>query len=185
MNLVVYDAKRTSSLINLVTYYFSLLPRSKPYPIPHETLISPFDNYAGKIIQYKCSSCSKYLNMFWEMPKLDTNPRYAISDFISRYVGCTGRGSIIGYLQSLNLAIGIDAEFSLKSDSFYIYELNIRLTDKGFKKISYVIKTVFQSLSTFMRISENHFNKLWEDFIGVADIKFHFPTNEILYDFLE
>ena len=183
MNLVVHHTTNTTILVESTTQYFSLLKSFKTYP--KKDTIRPFDNYAGKVIHYKCWSCSNHLIMFWQTPNLGANPRHAISEFIKRYLSFTGDGSITLYLQTLRLALSLQAEFTLETESFYILEVDIILTKHGFEKISFVIRSVVQFMETFMKMSKVEYNKLWKKSIEMAEIKFHFPIEEDLFEFLE
>ena len=184
MHLVVYDARSNSALVNLVTQYFSLLPSIKPNPTTNKR-VSPFHSHTGRIIHYKCRSCNRHLTMYWQTPNLDAQPQYAISSFISRYLRYHGNGSIIWYLQNLRLALRLQSKFSVTTKSFYIFQIDITLTEAGLKRVSFVIKSVFQFMNMFIKMSETEYAKLWKEFIDVANIKFHFPTSEQIFQFLE
>ena len=184
MNLMVHHTTKISSLVELTTQYFSLLKSFKAYPKKHKIQL-PFDNYAGRIIHYKCWSCSNHLIMFWQTPNLGADPKHAISEFIKRYLSFTGNGSINSFLQKRRLAFGLQAEFKLETESFYILEIDITLTKHGFEKISFVIRSMVQFMKTFMQISKDQYNELWKKLIEEAEIKFHFPIQEDLFEFLQ
>ena len=185
MYLVVYDSRKVSALIDLVTQYFSPLPSNyKPNPMTHKR-VSPFHRHTGRIIHYKCRSCNNHLTMYWQTPNLDAQPQYAISEFILHYMSYRGKGSVFWFLQNKQLASSLQAGFSLKTKYFYILEIDITLSETGLKNVSFVINSVFQFMNVFKKLSKTEYVRLWKEYIDIAYVKFHFPTSENLYTFLE
>ena len=62
----------------------------------------------------------------------------------------------------------------MDTDSFTLYTVQIELTDEGVRNVSGVIRILFQYIVRFQSINESEFNRLWQDFVSVSQIRFDY-----------
>ncbi len=181
MNLVVYGRENISTLLDYVTRSFSDIPNTGAKPLTY-TAALPFTGLSGRIVVYQPQASTDTLTMYWQTPSLQDYPRSAIDTFIGRYLGYEGDGSIFKYLQRRSLASALEAGVEVTADSFYLFKLQITLTDEGLANISQVIRTVFQFLNHFKNISDELHSK-WSDFVNVNQVVFDYKERQSPSDY--
>ena len=78
------------------------------------------------------------------MEPLETRYRNDVTEFLSRYLGHEGAGSILDFLKEREWANSLLAGTSESTDSFTLFVMIMELTDDGLRHISDVVATVFQ-----------------------------------------
>jgi insulysin len=67
-------------------------------------------------------------------------------NYISNLVGHEGENSLLSYLKEEGLALELSSGGDHEMDSFSTFEINIKLSDKGFNEYESVIEAVFHYL---------------------------------------
>lgn len=173
MNLAVHSHESISTLLELVTKFFSDIPNTDARPITHDNIL-PFTNHMERIIIYESRSSTHLLSINWQTPSLYEEPNNCISNFIIRLLNCYGEGSLYMYLESQNLATTVIAKLNTRADSFYLFRLDIQLTDAGMKKLKEVIKSAFEYIHILKRMSTSEFSQQWNNYIEVGQVVFDY-----------
>ena len=175
MSLVVYGSENVSVLNDMVKYSFSAISNTGVSPKTYNTIAFPA-SYLGRIILYLPQADTNILTLYWQTVSLQIYHQNAVSSFIAHYLGHEEEGSALSYLQTRVLATALVAGVEVGADSFYIFKLQITLTDAGLENVSNVIRTVFQFIQLLDSMTEVEFDLKWDDYIIV---------NEFLFDYAE
>jgi len=171
MNLVVYDVRHIDDLVALVTQMFSDISNKRIEPIRYGN-VRPFQHYMGRFIVYRRKT-SDIMQITWETPSLFSYPRNGIFTFLRRLVESPGEHGIVYYMRRRGLAYSAIIN-AIKADSFYLLTLYITLTDKGLKKTSDIIETVYEYLSMIKNMDRDEYNRHWENYIKIALLTFEY-----------
>ena len=71
------------------------------------------------------------------------------------------------------------------ADSFYLFKLQITLTEGGLANVSQVIKTVFEFMNVFKNMTSDEFESKWEDYIRVSLVTFDYKDKESPSDYVK
>ena len=175
MNLVVYGREDISVLQQWAERSFSNVLPSLPEepPASYNTTAFP-SNYTGRLIRYYPEASTDVLTMFWQTPSLQGQRRYAIAEFLTRYLGDEGRGSLLRYLQMRKWASDLQAGVEVDTDSFYLFSLQITLTGDGLDHVSEVIRAAFYFVRLLADLEEQDFQRMWDDFLNVGTLNFDY-----------
>lgn len=119
---------------------------NKDVEIPDLGLPAPYTKETqGKLIKFVPVTDSDKLTMCWSLPayyELDHNSKPL--NYFSHLFGHEGENSLLSYLISEGLALGLEAGGDHELSSFSNFMVNITLTKKGLKNYEQVIEAVFQ-----------------------------------------
>ena len=173
MNLVVFGDEHISTLLEMVIRYFSDIPNNNIQQRTYNIML-PFTNIMGTMIVYKQKN--NILFIYWQTPSLQAYPRHAITKFILHYLEHKGEGGIFEYLHSCNLVSMIYSVLKVHTTTFYMYSIQIILTDEGMSKVFLVIKTVFDYIDKLKTMSDEEFYTQWRELIKVTTFKFDYAV---------
>lgn len=177
MNLVVYGRENSSTLWSWVDRYFSPISDRDGSPATYTQVPFP-PEYTGKIVHYQPEASTNTLTVFWQTPSLQGYPRNAVAKFLSRYLEHKGQGSLLACLKESNYASDLTAGVEVPADSFYLFSVQLTLTDQGLGNVSKVISSVFQYAYLLANLSESDFNKMWQDFVDVKTVVFDYAEDK-------
>ena len=84
------------------------------------------------------------LSLYWQTLPLESHYRNDITDFLSRYLGYEGPGSILYYLKSQSWANSLSAGTEVDADSFSLLVVSIDVTEEGMGHVSEIVHSVFR-----------------------------------------
>ena len=129
MNVAVYGRENTSTLWEWVRESFSGVSDVDGSAATYSMSAFP-PEYSGKLIHYQPEASTHLLTIFWPTPSLQGYPQSPVGDFLTRYLGHEGEGSILYYLRQEGLGISILSDADVY-DSFSLVSVQITLTDSG------------------------------------------------------
>ncbi len=179
MNLVIYDTNPIPELVRIVNQYFSNIPNLNIKPTTYDN--SPFNNLLGRIIIYKSEHSLHTLSLVWQTPSYLDSPNNGLNKFIKRFFH--GKGSIHKHLEAEGLAIKIYAKEILHSESFWLFQVQIRLTKEGLERLTEVVKVVFDFMQTLISMSEEQFNFQWRTYNDIRQIQFDYYNQVSTIDY--
>ena len=143
MQLVVYGKDPLPTLTSWVNTSFSSIPNR--HVSPQTFVTTPFpQEYSQKLVFYYPVADTNSLSLYWQTAPLDPHYRNDVVEFLSRYLGNEGEGSVLQYLKSESLAVSLSAGLEVSADSFSLFLVSIELTEKGLGRVPDIVKTVFQ-----------------------------------------
>ena len=174
MQLVIYGRDPIVSMILWASEYFSpIINRGVSAPTFSTTSFPP--GYSGKIVHYYTVADKNTLHIYWQIPPLQYKYRNAVSQFLTRYIGHKGEGSILWKLQNERWATSLSAVTEVNTDSYTLLFVSIDVTNYGLPHISEIISTVYQ----YIRLLQNNFEmQEWNDFVRVNQLKFDYGEKE-------
>ena len=92
------------------------------------------------------------LSLIWQTTPLEPRYRNDVVEFLSRYLGYEGLGSILQHLKNESLAVSISVGSEIDADSFTLFVVGMELTEKGLGRVPDIVRTVFQ----FIRFVRPH-----------------------------
>lgn len=173
MNLAVYGRENISVLHDMVSSSFSDINDTGAAPKSYSTVAFP-DSYVGRVVLYRPQADTNTLTFYWETLSLNKYHRNAVSGFITRFLGHEGEGSVMSYLQTRGLASAVLADAVVNADSFFLFSLQITLTDAGLANVSDVIQIVFQFTHLLENMTESEFQTEWDDYVSVSEVVFDY-----------
>ena len=87
------------------------------------------------------------------------------------------------YLKAENYASDLSAGVEVPADSFYLFVLQITLTEQGLGSVSEVIQAVYQYAYLLANMSEAEFGEKWRDYVDVSKVVFDYAENESPEDY--
>ena len=184
MNLVVYGRENISALLDMVTNSFSDVPNSHAQPLTYPFPL-PFSGYNGRMVVYQPQASTSTLTLYWQVNSLHEYPTRSLDTFIVRYLGHEGNGSIFKHLQRQNFASAVAAGVDVAADSFYLFKLQVTLTEEGLGSVGQVVKNVFEFLNSFRNLSKVEYEQKWMDFIEVSEVAFDYKEKSSASDYSE
>ena len=174
MQLVIYGRDPIESLTLWASEYFSpIINRGVSAPTFSTTSFPP--GYSGKIVHYYTVADKNTLHIYWQTPPLQYKYRNAVSQFLTRYIGHEGEGSILWKLQNERWATSLSAGTEVNTDSYTLLFVSIDVTNYGLPHISEIISTVYQ----YIRLLQNSLEmQEWNDFVRVNQLKFDYGEKE-------
>ena len=97
-----------------------------------------------------------------------------MSDFITQYLGHEGDSSAAYRLKILNHITSLSAYVEVETDSYTLFGVEMDLTAAGVQNVSGVVRVLYEHIVRFQSISESEFDRLWQDFASVSQIKFDY-----------
>ena len=143
MQLVVYGQEPIPTLTNWTATYFSLIPNRSVSPRTFNTTAFP-PEYSGKLVYYRPVADANTISIYWQTQPLESQYRNDVTEFLSRYLGHEGQGSILYYLKQGNWANSLSAGSEVDADSFTLFVVSIELTEEGLSHTSEVVASVLQ-----------------------------------------
>ena len=175
MKLVVYGRDPIENLMLWASEYFSpIINRGVSAPTFSTTSFPP--GYSGKIVHYYTVADKNTLHIYWQTPPLQYKYRNAVSQFLTKYLGHEGEGSILRNLKNECWATGLSAGTEIDTDSYTLLYVSIDITNDGLPHISEVIATVFQ----YIRLLQGNLGlQEWKDFVRVNQLHFDYAERPI------
>ena len=180
MQLVIYGRDPIENLTVWADEYFSpITNRNVSAPTFNTTSFS--SDYSGKIVYYYPVANKDTLRIYWQTPPLQDKYRNAVSQFLTRYLGHEGEGSILWKLRTDSLATSLTAGTELDTDSYTLLFVSIDITTDGLSHISEIISIVFQ----YVRYLQSHFGEQeWEDFVNISQLNFDYAEKAKAEDYV-
>jgi len=173
MQLVIYGRDPIKNLTLWASEYFSpIINRGVSAPTFSTTSFPP--GYSGKIVHYYTVADKNTLHIYWQTPPLQYKYRNAVSQFLTRYIGHEGEGSILWKLRNERWATSLSAGTEVNTDSYTLLFVSIDVTNDGLPHISEVISIVYR----YIRLLHNLKMQEWNDFVLVNQLKFDYGEKE-------
>ena len=174
MQLVIYGRDPIENMTLWANMYFSpIINRGVSAPTFNTTSFPP--GYNGKIVHYYTVADKNTLHIYWQTPPLQYKYRNAMSQFLTRYIGHEGEGSILSKLQNERYATSLSAGTELNTDSYSLLFVSIDVTNDGLPHISEVIAIVFE----YIRLLQGDLGmQEWDDFERVSKLKFDYAERD-------
>ena len=174
MQLVIYGRDPIENLVLWASEYFSpIINHGVSAPTFNTTSFPP--GYNGKIVHYYTVADKNTLHIYWQTPPLQYKYRNAMSQFLTRYIGHKGEGSILSHLINERLATSLSAGMEVNTDSYSLLFVSIDVPNNGLPHISEVIATVFQ----YLRLLQRYLGmQEWNDFMRVNKLKFDYAERD-------
>ena len=169
MQLVIYGRDPVENLTLWATEYFSNISCCVNASTFSTTSFPP--GYSGKIVYYYTVADKNTLHIYWQTPPLQYKYRNAVSQFLTRYIGHEGEGSILWKLRNKRWATSLSAGTEVNTDSYTLMFVSIDITNDGLPHISEVIAIVFQYMR---KLPDNLGMQEWDDFVRVNQLKFDY-----------
>ena len=98
-----------------------------------------------------------------------------MSQFLTRYIGHEGEGSILSKLRNERYATSLSAGVELNTDSYTLLFVSIDVTNDGLPHISEVIAIVFE----YVRLLQGNLGmQQWDEFVRVNQLKFDYAERD-------
>ena len=180
----MYGRENVSVLYDMIENSFSAIAirNTGVSPKTYNTTAFPA-SYLGRIILHHPQADTNILTLYWQTVSLHIYHPNAVSGFILQYLGHEGEGSIMSYLRLRALASVILANVEVDADSFYVFKLQIILTDAGLENVSDVIQTVFQFTQLLDSMTEVEFEPKWADYINISEVLFDYAEKALPNDY--
>ena len=175
MQLVIYGRDPIENLTLWASEYFSpIINHGVSAPTFSTTSFPP--GYSGKIVHYYTVADKNTLHIYWQTPPLQYKYRNAVSQFLTKYLGHEGEGSILANLKNECWATGLSAGTEIDTNSYTLLFVSIDITNDGLPHISEVIATVFQ----YIRLLQGNLGlQEWKDFVRVNQLHFDYAERPI------
>ena len=181
MQLVIYGRDPIENLTSWADEYFSPINNSNVSSPTFNTTSFP-PEYSGKIVYYYPVANRDTLDIYWQTPPLQGKYRNAVSQFLTRYLGHEGEGSILWKLRTDSaLASSLTAGTELDTDSYTLLYVSIDVTSDGLSHLSKIISIVFQ----YVRLLKSNIGmQEWEDFVNVSQLNFDYAEKADAKDYV-
>lgn len=174
MQLVIYGRDNLDTLSSMAMHSFSAIPNRNLTKATYNTTSFP-PQYSGVIVHFYPVANRDTLYLYWQItPSLQPYYRHAVGSFIQQYLNHEGTNTAAYKLKSLNYITSLNTAVDVETDSYTLYTVEIELTDEGVRNVSGVIRILFQYIVRFQSINESEFNRLWQDFVSVSQIRFDY-----------
>ena len=98
-----------------------------------------------------------------------------MSQFLTRYIGHEGEGSILWHLINERWATSLSAGMEVNTDSYSLLFVSIDITNDGLPHISEVIAIVFE----YIRLLQGNLGmQEWNDFARVSKLNFDYAERD-------
>ena len=180
MQLVIYGRDSIENLTVWAKKYFSpIINRGVSAPTFNTTSFP--SEYSRKIVYYYPVANKDTLRIYWQTPPLQDKYRNAVSQFLTRYLGHEGEGSISWKLRTESLATSLTAGTELNTDSYTLLFVSIDITTNGLSRLSEIISIVFQHVRL---LRSNLGSQEWEDFVNVSQLNFDYAEKAKVRDYV-
>jgi insulysin len=134
MKLVIYGQSDVDALAKEVETRFEQVINKK-YSRFH-LKEHPYDQKTiGKLLKYVPVKDNRTLELSWVLKDQSQSYKYSPSKYLSYVLGHEGKGSLLSFLISEDLATGLSAGGTDSYDCFSEFEISVSLTEKGLKSI--------------------------------------------------
>jgi len=171
MHLVLVSKLDINTLENLVNKYFINVKEGEPntnfisknlyIDLPHLINIKPNTDRNFLKIQFEVPNSYKYL---------DSKPDYILASL----VGHEGKNSLLSYLKKEDLALELEAGVNNVSRNNSVFEVSIKLTNKGLKEYKNIIKHFFSYIN--MLKNESLKKYYFKDLKQIAEINYKYKS---------
>ena len=111
--------------------------------------------------------------------------RYAMSAFVTRYLGQEDGGSVLNYLKRSELATSLSAGTEFDTSSYTLIYVQIELTDTGLGQSSNVIRALNKYIGLLKSIThEDVFKKHFVDFMSVQQTLYDYGERKAPKDYI-
>ena len=174
MQLIIYGRDPIANLMLWANESFSpITNHGVGAPTFNTTSFPP--GYNGKIVHYYTVADKNTLHIYWQTPPLQYKYRNAMSQFLTRYIGHKGEGSILSKLRNERYATSLSAGVELNTDSYTLLFVSIDVTNDGLPHISEIIAIMFQ----YIRLLQGNLGmQEWNDFVRVNKLKFDYAERD-------
>ena len=144
MTLVLQSQDTLDTLESLAVDMFSKVPNNGPLRETFDQFGKPFDIPEFHKI-YKIVPVENYhgINLSWALPPLMDKQKFKPLQYSNWIIEHEGRGSLLSFLKSKVLALGLDCDYELFSTHSEFHIL-IDLTENGFRNVDEVLRIVFR-----------------------------------------
>ena len=174
MQLVIYGRDPIENMTLVANKSFSpIINHGVSAPTFNTTSFPP--GYNGTIVHYYTVADKNTLHIYWQTPPLQYKYRNAMSQFLTRYIGHEGEGSILSKLRNERYATSLSAGTEIGTDSYSLLFVSIDVTNDGLLHISEVVAIVFE----YMRLLQGNLGmQQWDDFVRVNLLKFDYAERD-------
>ena len=180
MQLVIYGRDPVEKLTVWANEYFSPII-NRGVSAPTFNMTSFPSEYSRKIVYYYPVANKDTLHIYWQTPPLQKKYRNAVSQFLTRYLGHEGEGSISWKLRTESLATSLTAGTELDTDSYTLLFVSIDVTTDGLSRLSEIISIVLQYVKL---LKSNLGPQEWEDFVNVSQLNFDYAEKAKARDYV-
>jgi len=184
MTLVVVSREPLDVMQQEVVEIFSQIPAS-PLGAPDYASLPPLHPYPSKYVQVEALEAKTVLDLSWGFPPMKKKEDYKRQpyNFISALMGHEGKGSLLSYLQSKQLAYSVETDSSMSNSCYESlkteYSVSIKLN--SIKDVPEVIAAVFYYLKMIGIPPKSCF----DEFSLIAEEAFQCSVDEDSGDFAE
>lgn len=152
MTLVVQAKDSLDVLEKMIRSIFSAIPSSFEPNTSFSHLDPPYEmSVFNKVYKVIPVQDNHILILTWALPSVLSHYRVKPLYYLGWLLGHEGKGSIDSYLKKRHLAFDLEAgaedSGTENNSSCSLFQIQITLTDEGFKNVDEVIKAIFQYLS--------------------------------------
>ena len=183
MTLCVYSNMSLEEMIKLIEKLFKDVPKRENFIMPKYDIIKPYDeNILGNFYKIVPIKDVDKLIFLWYFPTCENYKANPLELFHSLF-GHEGPNTLTSCLKRENLITDLVASKDDNANIYTIFELDIKLTKKGFDNYKDVIKIVLKYINSIKEkdICERYFNELK----CINQIQFDFREKEKPIDFVE
>jgi insulysin len=175
LQLAVYGRDSIETLTKWTETYFTEIPNRSVSPQTFPKTAFP-PEYSGKLVFHYPVADTNTLYLYWQTEPLQSLYRNDVTEFLSRYLGNEGPGSILNYLKASSWATLLSAGSEVDADSFTLLTVNIQLTVKGLDHVSEIVRSVFEFIRLLSNQTDESLKTLWDE---------HTSVSQVVYDYSE
>ena len=143
MQLAVYGRDSIDTLANWTETYFTSIANLSVSPQTFSSTAFP-PTFSGKLVLYYTVADTNTLSLYWQTQPLESRYRNDVTEFLSRYLGYEGPGSILSYLKRRTWASSLTVGSEVDADSFSLLVVSVEVTEEGLPHVSEIVHSVFQ-----------------------------------------
>ena len=183
MNLVLYSNLPMDNLIKLVDDLFTLVPKRENLVMPVYDKVKPYTEknlgFFYKILPVKDEDILKFI---WLLP-FCKNYHAKPLNFLTSLFGHEGPNTLTSSLKKDNLITDLVTSKEHYAKTFSTFEIEIKLTKKGFKNYKEVILRVLKYIKTIQEkpLNERYFNEEKD----ITQLDFDYSDKKKPIDFTE
>ena len=144
MTMVLQSQDTLDTLERIALDMFSKVPSNGPLRETFDQFEKPFDVPEFHKI-YKIVPVENYhgINLSWALPPLMDKQKFKPLQYSKWIIKHEGKGSLLSFLKSKVLALGLDCDYELSS-THSEFHISITLTENGFRNVNEVLIIVFR-----------------------------------------
>ena len=144
MTLVLQSQETLDTLERMAVDMFSKVPNNGPLRETFDQFGKPYDvpefHKIYKIVPV--ANCHEIL-LSWALPSLMDKRKFKPLRYSDWIIGHEGKGSLLSFLKSKVLALGLECDYELHSTHSQ-FDITIVLTEDGFRNVNEVLRIVFR-----------------------------------------